>query len=256
MDRSSLPRYWLTGAGNGIGAALAEAILETGARVAVSACSAQACEALSARYPGQVLAVPGNLSDSQTVREIGETIARQWGALDRVILNAGTAEYVHGQPLEQTMIEHIVRSNLLAASFCIETARPLLGTGSDPHLVGLTSPVTDLTSLQAAGGSSLRELFETARQTLVAEGIDVTLVTPGVDSASLSVDDCFPKPAHWSAGDAAAYLLGQLAERPAEVTLSVSSVSSLWPLSTAANGRQAQAAPGDSTNRSPIKGQP
>ncbi|MDO7897381.1 SDR family NAD(P)-dependent oxidoreductase [Pseudomonas citrulli] len=256
MGRSSPPRYWLTGAGNGIGAALAEAILETGAHLAVSACSAHACETLSARYPGQVLAVPGNLSDSQTVREIGETIARQWGALDRVILNLGTAEYVHGQPSEQTMIEHIVRSNLLAASFCIETARPLLSAGREPHLAGITSPVTYLTSLQASGSSSLRELFETTRQALAAERIDVTLVTPGVDSASLNADDCFPKPAHWSAGEAATYLLGQLAERPAEVTFSVSCLTALWPLANAADARPAQAASGDSTNRAPIKGQP
>ncbi|MBT2340833.1 MULTISPECIES: SDR family NAD(P)-dependent oxidoreductase [Pseudomonas] len=245
MGRKSPLRYWLTGAGNGVGAALAQALLETGAWVAVSTCSAQTCEALSTRYPGQVLPAPGNLSDSQTVREIGEFIAQRWGGLDRVILNAGTAEYVCGQPPEEAMIEHIVRSNLLAASFCIETARPLLGAGTDAHLVGIASPVTYLTSLQATGGRSLRELFDAARHELAAEGIDVTLVTPGIDSTSLNLDDCFPKPAHWSADDAAAYILGQLTERPDAVTLSVSCVTALWPLSQA----EAQAAPGDPTNR-------
>ena len=92
-------RYWLTGASSGIGAALAEEILKTGAHLAVSSRSLAPLKVLSQRYPGQVLVVAGDLTNSQTVREIGEQIAHDWGSLDTVILNAGTCEYVDVQQL-------------------------------------------------------------------------------------------------------------------------------------------------------------
>jgi NAD(P)-dependent dehydrogenase (short-subunit alcohol dehydrogenase family) len=250
-------RYWLTGAGNGIGASLAEAILKTGAHLAVSTRYVRACEALSARYPGQVLAVPGHLTDSQTVREVGEQIARHWGSLDTVILNAGTAEYVDANHPDHTMIEHIVRSNLLAASFCIEVATPLLRAGNEPHLVGISSPATylPLSRAEAAGGG-MRDLFASARLELAAEGIDVTLAHPGYDSPTPSADGDLPTPTHWSADEAARYVLGRLAERPVEVALAIASMDALWPLPSASGTHSTRTGSGQSNKCYPIKGQP
>ncbi|WP_434574354.1 SDR family NAD(P)-dependent oxidoreductase [Pseudomonas sp. Z3-6] len=250
-------RYWLTGAGNGIGVSLAEAILETGAYLAVSSNSARSCETLSIRYPGQVLIAPGNLTDSQTVREIGEHITRQWGALDQVILNAGTAEYVDGQPADHTLIEHIVRSNLLAASFCIEVAMPLLRAGIEPHLVGIASPATYLPPSQIeAGGNGMRHLLESARTELAGAGIDVTLVHPGFDGPSLGADNCFPAPTHWSPEEAARHVLNHLVERPREVALPIASMTTLWPLPSSTETLPADIDSCQAKNSYPIKGRP
>ncbi|ALI08351.1 MULTISPECIES: SDR family oxidoreductase [Pseudomonas] len=255
---SRLPRrYWLTGAGNGIGASLAEAILETGAYLAVSSHSPRSGENLSVRYPGQVLTVPGNLTDSQAVREIGEQITRQWGALDQVILNAGTTEYVDEQHTDHRLIEHIVRSNLLAASFCIEVAMPLLRAGTQPHLVGIASPATYLPpSNSEAGGSGMRHLFESTRAELAAAGVDVTWVHPGYDDPSLGPDDCFPFPVHWSPEEAAQHVLKHLVERPREVALPIASMSALWPLPSCSETLPADIDSCQAKSGDPIKGRP
>ncbi|WP_420235072.1 SDR family NAD(P)-dependent oxidoreductase [Pseudomonas sp. ABY48] len=250
-------RYWLTGAGNGIGASLAEAILQTGAYLAVSSSSARSYETLSVRYPGQVLAVPGNLTNSQAAREIGEQITRQWGALDQVIVNAGTAEYIDGQPTDHTLIEHIVRSNLLAASFCIEVAAPLLRAGTEPHLVGIASPATYLPpSPIEADGSGMRHLFESARADLASAGVDVTLVHPGYDGPLQGPDECFPTPTHWSADEAARHVLNQLVERPREVALPIASMTALWPLPSSTETVPTDMGSCQAKNGYPIKGQP
>jgi NADP-dependent 3-hydroxy acid dehydrogenase YdfG len=115
MNSVTPRRYWLTGASSGIGAALAEELLNSGAQVAVSSRSKEPLEALAQRYPGQVLVVAGDLTNSQTVREIGEHITHAWGALDTVILNAGTCEYVDARQFDSSIIEHVVRTNLLPA---------------------------------------------------------------------------------------------------------------------------------------------
>lgn len=245
-------RYWLTGAGNGVGASLAEAILETGANLAISSRLAQSCEALTTRYPGQVLTMPGDLTDGQTVRDIVDRIARQWGGLDTVILNAGTTEYVDGQFPDASLIEHIVRSNLLVASLCIETASPLLRAGTAPLLVGIISPATYLPpSHTEAGNGGMRYLLESAR---ACENIDVTLVRPDFDSELGSLADFPATPG--SADEAAAYILSQLVERPREVVLPVTALAALWPLPPLDQAIQADIDPCQASARSPIKGRP
>ncbi|MCI0996315.1 SDR family NAD(P)-dependent oxidoreductase [Pseudomonas corrugata] len=245
-------RYWLTGAGNGVGASLAQAILETGANLAISSPSAQSCEALSTRYPGQVLRMHGDLTDGQTVRDITDQIAQQWGALDTLILNAGTTEYVNGQLPDASLIEHIVRSNLLVASLCIETASPLLRAGTAPLLVGIISPATYLPPSHTEGSSgAMRYLFESAR---ASEHIDVTLVRPDFDSALGSLANFPATPG--AADESAAYILSQLVERPQEVLLPITALAALWPLPPSGQTAQADIDPRQISATSPIKGRP
>ncbi|POA16862.1 short-chain dehydrogenase [Pseudomonas sp. FW300-N1A1] len=228
-------RYWLTGASNGIGAALAEELLKSGAHLAVSARKSASLKVLALRYPGQVLVVPGNLTNSQTVREIGEQIQQAWGALDSVILNAGTCEYVDPQPFDPSIIEHVVRTNLLACSYCTEAALPLLRAGTAPHLVGIASPVTYLPLPRAeAHGTSkagLRHLFESLRIELAPEGIEVTMVSPGAVDTRLIEATERPMPLSWPVDKAARYIVGKLKQRPLEIAFPALHMSQLWPLS-------------------------
>ena len=121
-----MKRIWLTGASSGIGAALAEILLNQGHLLAVSARNAQALETLHAAFPQQVLALPGDLTDPLQVRAIGEQIGQVWGYLDQVILNAGTCEYLDAGHFEANMIERVMRANVFSAAYCVEAALPLL----------------------------------------------------------------------------------------------------------------------------------
>ncbi|MNK91601.1 Sepiapterin reductase [compost metagenome] len=228
-------RYWLTGASNGIGAALAEEILKTGAHLAVSSRSAAPLKALSQRYPGQVLVLAGDLTNSQTVREIGEQIAEDWGSLDTVILNAGTCEYVDAKQIDASIVEHVVRTNLLASSYCIEAALPLLRAGIAPHLVGMASSVTYLPLPRAeANGRSragLRYLFESMRIDVASEGIEVTVVSPGAVDTPLPAKDEMSMPTNWPADKAARHIFAKLGSRPLEITFAGMFVTALWPMS-------------------------
>lgn len=214
-------RIWLTGASSGIGAALAELLLQRGHRLALSARTVEPLRALAARYPGQVLVAPGDLSDAAQVRAIGERIAQLWGALDTVILNAGTCEYVDVQAFEAAMIERVVRANLFSASYCIEAALPLLRLGREPHLVGIGSSVTYLPLPRAAAyGASkagMRYLLEALRLDLAAEGIAVTLVSPGFVDTPLTQKNDFPMPMRWPVDKAARHIAERLEQRPFEI---------------------------------------
>ncbi|EXF95646.1 short-chain dehydrogenase [Pseudomonas fluorescens HK44] len=235
LSHTTPRRYWLTGAGNGIGAAMAEELLKSGAHLAVSAHTIAPLKVLAQRYPGQVLVVAGNLTNSQTVREIGERIQQEWGSLDTVIINAGTCEYVDAKQFDGSIIEHVVRTNLLACSYCIVAALPLLRAGIAPHLVGIASSVTDLALPRAeaygASKAGLRYLFESLRVDLASEDIEVTLVSPSFVGAPLNGNSDHPIPQMWSADKAARYVIETLKQRPQEVPLLALSMAALWPLS-------------------------
>ncbi|MFJ2366125.1 SDR family NAD(P)-dependent oxidoreductase [Pseudomonas sp. NPDC087697] len=239
MSRTTPRRYWLTGAGNGIGAALAEELLKSGAHLAVSARTVAPLKILAQRYPGQVLVVAGDLTNSQAVREIGEQIQQDWGSLDTVILNAGTCEYVDAKQFDASIIEHVVRTNLLASSYCIEAALPLLRAGIAPHLVGIASSVTylPLPRAEAYGASKagLRYLFESLRIDLASEGIEVTVISPGFIDTPLTENNDFPMPQIWPANKAARYVVGKLKQRPQEIALPALFMAALWPLSKISN---------------------
>ncbi|WP_426247867.1 SDR family NAD(P)-dependent oxidoreductase [Pseudomonas sp. TWR3-1-1] len=214
-------RIWLTGASSGMGVHMAEELLKSGARLALTARTLAPLKALSDRYPGQVLLVPGDLTDHPQVREIGNRITQLWGALDTVILNAGTCEYVDVRHFDATVIERVVRTNLLATSYCLESALPLLRAGSRPHVVGVVSSVTywALPRAEAYGASKagLRYLLQSLRIDLAQEGIDVTLVSPGFVDTPLTEKNDFPMPMRWPAHKAARHICQRLQKRPLEI---------------------------------------
>ncbi|WP_415754749.1 SDR family NAD(P)-dependent oxidoreductase [Pseudomonas leptonychotis] len=214
-------RIWLTGASSGIGAALAEQLLQQGHRLALSARTLEPLQALAKRYPQQVLVVAGDLSDADEVRTIGEHITQVWGALDCAILNAGTCEYVEVSTFEAAMIERVMRANLFTASYCIEAALPLLRLGNRPHLVGVGSSVTfmPLPRAEAYGASkaAMRYLMETLRIDLRAENIAVTLVSPGFVDTPLTQKNDFAMPMRWPVDKAARYIAERLAGQPFEI---------------------------------------
>ncbi|PWK30563.1 SDR family NAD(P)-dependent oxidoreductase [Pseudomonas sp. OV226] len=229
-------RYWLTGASSGLGASLAEQILKTGAHLAVSSRSVPALKVLSLRYPGQVMVVPGDLTNSQRVREIGEQIVQDWGSLDTVILNAGTCEYVDIQQFDSSIVEHVVRTNLLACAYCIQVAIPLLRKGTAPHLVGIASPATylPLPRAEAYGASKagLRYQFESLRMDLAPDGIEVTVVSPGFVAPPQAANNDAPKSFSWPVSKAARHIFAKLKNRPVEIVFPGLFMAALWPLST------------------------
>ena len=214
-------RIWLTGASSGMGAHMAEELLKSGGQLALTARTLAPLQVLAERFPGQVLLVPGDLTDPAQVREIGQQIAQAWGALDTVILNAGTCEYVDVRHFDAALIERVVRTNLLANSYCLETALPLLRAGIRPHLVGVVSSVTfwPLPRAEAYGASKagLRYLLESLRIDLAHENIDVTLVSPGFVDTPLTEKNDFPMPMRWSAPKAAQHICQRLDKRPLEI---------------------------------------
>ncbi|HDS1736508.1 MULTISPECIES: SDR family NAD(P)-dependent oxidoreductase [Pseudomonas] len=216
-----MSRYWLTGASSGIGAALAQCLLEQGHQVALGGRQSERLVPLAERFPEQTLLVIGNVDNPEQVARMAAQIQLAWGALDTVILNAGTCEYLEPGQFDPALVERVLRTNVLGVSYCLAAALPLLREGQRPHLVVVGSSVSWLALPRAgaygASKAAVRYLVESQRIDLVKEGIDVTLVSPGFVDTPLTRRNDFPMPQLWTAQRAAMHIASRLPRRPLEI---------------------------------------
>ena len=84
----------VTGAGQGIGEAIAQALLAAGATVIAVDREAQGIEALAASHPN-VIPVLGDVTDVNLPQQIGEAIDKAGLQLDILVNNAGVARGAH-----------------------------------------------------------------------------------------------------------------------------------------------------------------
>lgn len=108
-------RVLVTGAGSGLGQALALRYAAGGARVACVDLSVERSEVTRARLAGSGhLALAANVGSDEQMEQLQETILREWGGLDVLVNNAGIAS--GGQMVETTMAEwhQILEINLLS----------------------------------------------------------------------------------------------------------------------------------------------
>jgi short-subunit dehydrogenase len=200
-------RIWLTGASSGIGYALASELARAGHQLALTARRREPLEALATEFPGQIEVLTADLTDHAAVMAVGQALETRWGALDLVILNAGTCEYVEVAHFDSALFARVMAANVQGTVHCIEAALPLLRQGEQPRLVGVGSSVTfcPLPRAEAYGASkaALRYLFQSLELDLAQWNIGVSLVSPGFVDTPLTAQNDFAMPMRISSENAA-----------------------------------------------------
>jgi NAD(P)-dependent dehydrogenase (short-subunit alcohol dehydrogenase family) len=112
----------VTGGGQGIGLACAEALAEAGARVVIAdrdgAIAKEGCESLKSKGLNAEIAVM-DVTDSSRVREVADELVSRHGAIDILVNNAGIAR--SETPAEKVTDEHwlnVVDVNLNGTFWC------------------------------------------------------------------------------------------------------------------------------------------
>ncbi|MNJ30617.1 Cis-2,3-dihydrobiphenyl-2,3-diol dehydrogenase [compost metagenome] len=232
MNNFIANRVWITGTSSGLGLALVEQLLEQGSRVAASGRTCELLQDLSLQYPESLLLLDGNLSEPDEAQEAARQISDHWGALDCLIINAGTCDYLAIDTPAPAIFEGIVSSNLSATRHCLESARPLLQDNNSPQVVSILSRYSALQlhdpSQPATVDNSLVQLLNSQRAALAAQAIDLTIIAPLDLNFTLVTEQVAPE--QWTAHTAAEVILDRLPDRPANLVLEALHLNDLWPL--------------------------
>ncbi len=187
-------RVWIVGASSGIGAALAHALIERGARVAVSA---RRIEPLAALGAEQVVAV--DVCCAQALRSAADAVCAAFGGLDLAVYCAGTYAPMRATAFELDVALAHDEVNYRGALRWLAAVLPPLLAQRDGHL-SLVSSVAGWRGLPQALAygptkAALINLAETLHLDLREHGIGVSVVNPGFVDTPLTAANRFPMPA-------------------------------------------------------------
>ena len=113
----------VTGGGTGIGRAAAMALVGGGWRVVVAGRRAEPLQDVAKQSPGNVLAVPTDMTDADSVRALFDATVQAFGRVDLLFNNAGTG--LPAAPLEDMAVadwKRVVDTNLNGMFYGIQNA--------------------------------------------------------------------------------------------------------------------------------------
>lgn len=197
---------WLTGASSGIGAALVPLLQTECEHVFISARNAESLCNLATGYRN-VTALVADVTQPDSLKTATTMINSRYDHLDCLIANAGTCEYVDVGHFDSALIERVMRTNFMGLVYSVEAALPLLRKSARPRIAGVSSSVTALAMpcAEAYGASKAASthFLQSLRADLWAEGIEVSVISPGFVQTPLTDKNDFPMPARISAEQAA-----------------------------------------------------
>ncbi|MCW5749488.1 MAG: SDR family NAD(P)-dependent oxidoreductase [Alphaproteobacteria bacterium] len=215
-------RVWITGGTSGIGWALADALARRGARLALTARSADAIAAAVAGLPGSGhLALPADIADPAALDRALALLRESWGGLDLAILNAGTYVPMRGDAIDLPAAHRLVDVNLKGTISAAAAAIALFLAAGRGHLAVVASVAGYVGLPKAlvygATKAALINFTEALHIDLAGRGIKVQLVCPGFVATPLTDGNDFRMPALLTAEDAAARIVAGLTSRRFEI---------------------------------------
>lgn len=185
---------WITGASSGIGEAVALGLAQSGARLILSARRADELQRVADATglpPADVLLLPMDVTDTDALPALVETVRQRFGRLDFVFLNAGITQRstVADTPLDT--YRRLMDVNFFGAVALTKVVLPILLAQGSGHFV-VTSSVagklgTKMRSGYCASKHALHGFYDSLRAEVYASGLRVTLVCPGYVRTPISL---------------------------------------------------------------------
>ena len=177
----------VTGAGRGIGAAIARKLAKLGATSVLSARSRAALESTAAAIAqegGKSEVVKCDVTDLSSVDSLAKHVHSRFGRVDILVNNAGIGGT--GGPLHQLAPEiwdQVLNTNLRGVYYCIRSFAPLMIRAGGGHIVNISSIAGKNALPNGAAYSAskwgLNGLSYSVAEELRAHMIRVSVVCPG-----------------------------------------------------------------------------
>ena len=185
----------ITGAGRGIGRAIALKLAELGAHTVLSGRSREALEQTAAALrnrggessessPEKSSVVECDVTDLHSVEALAEHVERSFHRVDILVNNAGIGGA--GGPLHQLAPddwEHVLNTNLRGAYYCIRSLAPIMIKSRNGHIINISSLAGKNAlpngAAYAASKWGLNGLTYSVAEELRAHNIRVSVICPG-----------------------------------------------------------------------------
>lgn len=187
-------RYWLVGASEGLGAALAHKLSRAGVHLILSARSEDRLHELAGALPGSSTVAPVDITDAKALEQVAHDI----GDFDGVVHMAGVYWPMKATEWKADEASTMAEVNLMGAMHLMGVVLPRLTARGSGHVV-LTGSLSGFRGLPGAIGYSASKagvmaLAESMYCDLRKTQIDVQLVNPGFIKTRLTDKNDFTMP--------------------------------------------------------------
>lgn len=205
--------YWLIGASEGLGRALAEIMSDAGADLILSARSEERLREVADGLSRPARILPVDVSDAENVRAVATSI----GSIDGVVFLAGVYWPMAATEWSADEAETMVDVNLMGAMRVLGATVPDMVQRNAGHIV-LTGSLSGFRGLPGAIGYSaskagIMSLAETMKSDLKRTGVEVQVVNPGFIRTRLTDKNTFNMPFIMSPEDAARVMFEHMNSR-------------------------------------------
>lgn len=212
------PIAWVTGAGKGIGRALALRLADEGWIVAASSRTPSDLASLqAAARSGTIHPYPLDVVDARRTAEVVAAIERDLGPIALAVLNAGTYVPTRAVPFDAAAYRHQFEVNVFGAVNGLAALVPLFVARRAGH-IGVMASVAGYRGLPGAGAygatkAALINMCEALRVELEPHGVGISAICPGFVKTPLTDRNDFPMPFIISAEAAAGHIVRGLAAK-------------------------------------------
>lgn len=187
-------RYWLVGASEGLGLALAQKLSAAGAEVILSARTEDSLKAAAATLPGPATILPVDVGDSASVT----AAATQLPDLDGLVFLAGVYWPMRAQDWDAKAAEAMANVNFTGCIRAVGAALPGMVARNKGHIV-ITGSLSGFRGLPGAIGYAASKagtmvLAESLYADLRKSGVTVQLANPGFIRTRLTAKNDFTMP--------------------------------------------------------------
>jgi short-subunit dehydrogenase len=219
-------RLWVTGAGKGIGRAVAWEYAARGWAVAVSArtqadLDALAADVAQAKLPGRIVAFAADVTDHDAMKQTFKAIEHEIGPLDQVIFNAGTHIPNKIADFSVAPFRTLMEINFMSVVNGLSAVVPTFVARGGGHVAVMSSVAgyggLPLASAYGASKAALINMCEALKPELDQAGVTLTLICPGFVRTPLTEKNTFAMPFRISADDAARRIYNGMAKGTFEI---------------------------------------
>lgn len=206
-------RIWLIGASSGIGAALAQRLLSSGAQVVISARRAEELNKVSSGH-ARAHTLAFDVTDTAAWPDALSQALQHLGTIDLVVMGAARYDPTHSWEIDLDQVEKSFDLNVVSIYRGLSVIVPRLleqGTGGIAMIASI-SAYTGLPRalIYGATKAALNNLAQTLYFELAPKGLAVYLINPGfVQTPMTSVND-FEMPGLMTPDQAAAAIMNGL----------------------------------------------
>ena len=190
----------ITGAGKGIGRAVAEALAAEGVHLGLIARTASDLESLSSelkeKYGVNVFVQAADVSVRTEIEAAVQALHEQLGAIDILINNAGIASFGKLVDMDPEEWERIIRVNLMGAYYTTRAALPFMIEQNSGNILNVASTAGErgfaTGSAYCASKAALISMSEALMQEVRKSNIRVVTLNPSTVNTELATNNNLP----------------------------------------------------------------